>query len=87
MKFEKVSFDAFKKDLIKCGIFENDEDNKIKEAYDNIQLPKRSTTGSCGYDFVTPMDVTIVSYKTTLIPTGIKVILEEGYFLMLCPRS
>lgn len=94
MKFEKVSFDAFKKDLIKCGIFENDEDNKIKEAYDNIQLPKRSTTGSCGYDFFTPFNVELRNsvfepYNpiSTFIPTGIKVKLDDDKFLMLCPRS
>ena len=47
IKFEKVSFEQFELDCKKLGFV----DKEIKEAYDKIELPKRATNGSAGYDF------------------------------------
>ena len=44
-KFEKVSFEQFK------SSFDNLNEEKIKEMYEKIKLPKRATKGSAGYDF------------------------------------
>ena len=52
-----------------------------------IALPKRATAGSAGYDFVSPLDVTIPAGGTALIPTGIRAEMEPGWVLLLFPRS
>ena len=54
---------------------------------EEIPLPKRATAGSAGYDFVSPIDVTIPAGGTALIPTGIRAEMEQGWVLMLFPRS
>lgn len=83
MKFEKVSKEAWIRQCYRLGIPEQESE----PAYDNIVIPERATNGSCGYDFVCPFDYTITSDRTTMVPTGIRVFLDPGYFLMLVPRS
>ena len=57
-EFEKVSLEQFTKDMNNC--FSNlYTDDNIKDIYNNIQLPARSTTGSAGYDFYIPFDITM----------------------------
>jgi dUTP pyrophosphatase len=82
--FEKVSFAQFKQ------AWENtfaDTEAEIKEIYDDIKIPCRATTGSAGYDFFSPLNLTLSREDTVLIPTGIRVKIEEGWFLALFPRS
>ena len=52
-----------------------------------IPLPKRATKGSAGYDFVSPLEVTVPAGGSALIPTGIRAEMEPGWVLMLFPRS
>jgi dUTP pyrophosphatase len=52
-----------------------------------IPLPRRATAGSAGYDFVSPLEVTVPAGGTALIPTGIRAEMEQGWVLMLFPRS
>ena len=52
-----------------------------------IPLPKRATAGSAGYDFVSPLEVTVPPEGTVLIPTGIRAEMEPGWVLLLFPRS
>lgn len=73
--FEKVSQSQFEKD---CPDF---------KAYDDIILPKRATKGSAGYDFFAPFDFSLKAHETIKIPTGIRVIIDEGYLLQIFPRS
>ena len=82
-KFEKVSFENFK------SAFESDfpQFADVKAIYDNIKLPKRATTGSAGYDFFTPCDITLAPGETVKIPTGIRSWIENGWVLKLYPRS
>ena len=54
---------------------------------DGIPLPRRATAGSAGYDFVSPLEVTVPAGGTALIPTGIRAEMEPGWVLMLFPRS
>ena len=84
-KFEKVSYEQFKKDYIDC--FNDESDEKIKEIYDNIKFPKRATKGSAGYDFYSPITFTLKPCETIKIPTGIRVKIEDGWFLANFPRS
>ncbi|MBW9212232.1 MULTISPECIES: deoxyuridine 5'-triphosphate nucleotidohydrolase [Terrabacteria group] len=81
-KFEKVSYEQFKKDFLKQGYGEEE----IEKAYQFVQLPKRSTAGSAGYDFVCPLDVNI-NQAGQLIPTGIRARIKVGYVLLVVPRS
>lgn len=57
----------------------------------DFDLPKRSTAKSAGYDFINPEDIIIPAYKLgdkpTLVPTGIKAMMEDDEFLMLVNRS
>ena len=54
---------------------------------EEIPLPKRATAGSAGYDFVSPLEVTVPAGGSALIPTGIRAEMEPGWVLMLFPRS
>lgn len=79
-KFEKVSFDEFKKQF-------DLEEKEIKKIYDNIKLPARATKKSAGYDFFAPIDITLKPQETVKIPTGIRVKMEDEWVLKLYPRS
>ena len=48
-KFEKVSFEQFKRDWE--DTFPKVLPEEIQKIYKGIKLPKRATTGSAGYDF------------------------------------
>ena len=75
-KFEKVSFEQFAKDW--KDTFEQYSEEEIRNIYDSLKLPKRATTGSAGYDFYAPVDVTMKPGEIVKIPTGIRVEMEEG---------
>ncbi len=83
-KFEKVSFEQFLKDWQK-NIGGSEEE--IKKIYDSISLPKRATKQSAGYDFYAPIDITMNPNEVLLIPSGIRAKIDDGYVLMLFPRS
>lgn len=59
----------------------------IKEIYDKIELPKRSTKGSAGYDFYSPITIDLKPGQTVKIPTGIKCKMYSNWVLKLYPRS
>lgn len=82
-EFEKVSFEQFKKDWLNA--FPDTTD--VQAVYDSIKLPKRATTGSAGYDFFAPADITIKIGESTLIPTGIRAKINDGWVLSIFPRS
>ena len=84
-KFEKVSFEQYKKDWL--DQYPEDPEEKIREIYDAIRLPKRATTGSAGYDFFAPHDFTLQPGETVRILTGIRVWIADGWVLKLYPRS
>ncbi len=82
-KFEKVSFEQYKKDFEDTF---NTIDN-VDQIYNDICLPKRATKGSAGYDFFAPIDITLKPGETIKIPTGIRVKIEDGWVLKCYPRS
>lgn len=93
-KFEKVSFEQFKKDWLDTFYDINDSsigvdkiENKIRNIYDNIKLPKRSTSGSAGYDVFSPIDFEMYHNESIKIPTGIRCVIQSDWFLALFPRS
>ena len=98
MKFEKVSYEQFKKDYLKMDeklrkwnsdwedISNYPSDENIREIYNNIELPTRSTKSSAGYDFKLPYSFCAMQSNTLLV-TGIKCELDDDKVLMLYPRS
>lgn len=82
-RFEKVSFEQFKKDFIDTF----GESENIEKIYEDIKLPKRATKGSAGYDYFTPIDIKLKPGETIKIPTGIRAYMEEGWVLKNYPRS
>lgn len=76
MRFEKISKVQFDKD------FEG-----YIALYDNIKLPARATKDSAGYDFFTPIDITLGAGASMKIPTGVRAKLDNNKFLAIFPRS
>lgn len=79
-EFMKVSKTQFEKDWDSEGF-------GFKADYDEIKIPHRATMGSAGYDFYSPLDFTLKSGEMIKFPTGIRVRIDEGWTLMLFPRS
>ena len=82
-KFEKVSLGQYEKDF-KDKIGEGQDINKV---YADIIFPKRATVGSAGYDFFAPIEITLAPNETITVPTGIRAKINEGYVLLIYPRS
>ena len=95
MKFEKVSKERFRLDLVNSFIKQGKTEEEAKyfassiatENLDDIDIPKRSTAASAGYDFQMPFTITIHPGQTIVIPTGIKAKLDSDKVLMIAPRS
>ena len=52
-----------------------------------IKLPTRASEHSAGYDFYSPLTFSLAPGETIKIPTGIRAEINEGWVLMLYPRS
>lgn len=59
----------------------------IRDMYERLELPRRATKGSAGYDFYAPFAFSLPPGATIKIPTGIRVKMEEDWVLKLYPRS
>lgn len=90
-KFEKVSFKQFDEDYRNARktllIFGEPDTEEIEEIYRDIKLPKRSTGGSAGYDFYSPIYFILAPGEDIVIPTGIRCQMEDGWWLMFTSRS
>lgn len=53
----------------------------------NVKLPKRKTKKSAGYDFFAIEDFTLYPNKLCIVPTGVKVYMEDDEVLYLHIRS
>lgn len=88
MHFEKVSFAEYKNSRLKMNKLLSMHD--IEEEYENIKLPKRSTSESAGYDFHIPYSVDLKYRMNKLLPTGIRLVADRSdinYVMLLFPRS
>ena len=83
--FHKVSKEKFDKELE--AVFPDYTEADKQLVYDEIKLPKRATKGSAGYDFFSSVAFNLRPGETVLVPTGIRVEMEEGWMLSLYPRS
>ncbi len=84
-QFFKVSPDLFM-EAVKED-FPEYTDRDIRDIYESIELPRRATKGSAGYDFFAPFAFSLSPGSTIKIPTGIRVRMEEDWVLKLYPRS
>ena len=50
-------------------------------------LPRRATAGSAGYDFFSPLSFSLAPGSCVRIPTGVRARIDDGWVLMLFPRS
>lgn len=75
-KFEKISFEQFKKDI-----------SDDKKMYDELVMPSRETTHSAGYDFHALEDMIIKPQEIKRIPTGIKATMEDDEVLYILVRG
>ena len=73
-RFEKVSREIFLRDVPLGN-------------YDELILPRRSTKYSAGYDFYSPISFTLNPGERKVIPTGIKVCMNDNEFLAIYIRS
>lgn len=86
-KFEKVSVHEY----IRAFGLQNVSEESIKSTetffYAPIKLPKRATTGSAGNDFYSPINFSLAPGDTIKIVTGIRARIDEGWVLLMLPRS
>ena len=82
-KFEKVSREQF--DAAMSATFNSHD--RPPDIFDKLPLPVRATSGSAGYDFVSPISFTLMPGESIKIPTGIRVNIREGWWLAIVPRS
>jgi len=89
-KFEKVSYEQFF-EAMKAEFYETMDarvaSDRITEAYEVVKTPIRATTLSAGYDLIAPFDFYLAPGESVKIPTGIRVQIDPGWFLMIAPRS
>lgn len=75
-KFEKISFDEFKKSI-----------SDDLELYNEYPIPNRETKYAAGYDFFAINPFVLKPGETIKIPTGIKADMMEDEVLFLIVRS
>ena len=78
-KFEKVSFDQFKTDL--------QIQYDAQEAYEQVKLPVRATSGSAGYDVISPVSFTLQPGESIRIASGLRCRIAEGWVMLMLPKS
>ncbi|MBQ4383735.1 MAG: deoxyuridine 5'-triphosphate nucleotidohydrolase [Firmicutes bacterium] len=87
-RFEKVSLEQYKKDM--HAAFDNTmgfSDESIEMLYEKIELPRRATSGSVGYDFTLPFAFTLDAHNEQIFPTGIRCRMNPGWALFLLPAD
>lgn len=84
-RFYKVSFEEYKRFFADA----DQDESKLKEEWENIKIPRRSTLGSAGYDFILPRELMLggMAPQTAVVATGIRVKIDPGWALLLMPRS
>lgn len=55
--------------------------------YGALKLPSRATAGSAGYDFYTPVDISLKPGESIKVPTGLRAEMSDGWVLLIVPRS
>ncbi len=77
-KFEKIGYVQFKRDV---------PEDFSEQTYLRIKIPQRATSKSAGYDLSAAIPVKIEPYETKLVPTGLKVQMEDNDVFLITVRS
>ena len=83
-QFQKVSPEQFVGAVAEKQGFSEAEALRM---YEMIKLPTRATSGSAGYDFFAPFRIELAPGESLAVPTGIRARIDDGWVLMLYPRS
>jgi dUTP pyrophosphatase len=87
MRFEKVNFEQWVKDLSVIGV----PRETLLRWYHNIKLPRQGTANSMGVDFFMPYQVKLMPHNKIRIATGIRWVCDKDedkkYGLLIVPRS
>ena len=90
-QFSKVSLEQYitdsMNDLLESGMTDAEAIEFLTYKHDNIILPKRSTSGSAGYDFYSPIGFELNPGESIKIPTGVRCFMDKDWVLMLYVRS
>lgn len=84
-KFHKVSKEQFINAM--AEEFPQYTEKELQDMYEALELPRRATRGSAGYDFFAPFSFSLPPAATIKLPTGIRAEMEEDWVLKLYPRS
>ena len=79
-QFMKVSPEQFDKDWQDCF-------PGYPTPHGAVRIPRRATTGSAGYDFYSPLDFELQPGEIIKFPTGIRARIDDGWALLMFPRS
>lgn len=82
--FEMISVEQLKKDWEELN-WPMTGENSLENA--EIVMPRRATYLSAGYDIFAPINIILHPGASITIPTGLKIRLPDGFFLMIVPRS
>lgn len=90
-KFEKVSLARYQKDraeiLLREGMSLEEAYQVAEQEYEKIELPRRGTLYSAGYDIRTPAAYRVEPGQNLVIPTGLRIAMEEDMWLGIYIRS
>lgn len=86
--FSKVSLEQYIEDCKAiCGDHYPFDPVQCEENYKKIKLPSRATSGSVGFDFYLPHNLSLNMGEFIIIATGIRCQMKEGYSLDIYPKS
>lgn len=60
---------------------------KVNRIEGEIELPRRSTAKSAGYDFIVPEDTVCKAHEITMVKSGVKAYFPDNETLLLFNRS
>lgn len=81
-KFERISRKQWNGDTINLAYY-----GESFPDYEKIKLPQRATSKSAGYDLYSPVDMIISAGEQVMIPSGLKVNMEEDDVMLIIIRS
>lgn len=81
-KFEKISLEQWSKDVENLFFVD-----AKRPDYNDIMLPARATSKSAGYDLYSPIDASIMPGEQVMIPSGLKVNMEDDDVMFIIIRS
>lgn len=81
-RFEKISKEQWDNDTVDLTFV-----GMSKPDYNNIKFPQRATSKSAGYDLYSPINLSIMPGEQVMVPTGLKVNMEDDDVLLIIIRS